>query len=330
MRLFAFASYPGLSRAQSDGGVHDSIIIGAGWAGLAAAKILKEDNFNGVIILEARDRIGGRTYTSFQFGDSIAQDMGSFTLTSANDHPLMEYLEQTNLEPVIQDSTPTFIFPNGTILSTENLENFLDEYWLPFIGYKDYTNESWETSYFMQRWREAVGDNLENKNDDYYYNAFLDAEDISLRDIVDDYMDITNFPEGDEGISLFEAQVDDYLMANHAGNTTDMSFLFFPSGNWYNGSTYTLSKQKPEKSKKESDENTVKLKSGGFKELLDKYAEDVVDQVQLNSKVTKINYGVDAREPIEVTYVGADNQEVVLKAKTVVVTVPVGILREGM
>ena len=41
--------------------MHDTIIIGAGFAGLAAAKALKEKGQDNFLILEARDRVGGRT-----------------------------------------------------------------------------------------------------------------------------------------------------------------------------------------------------------------------------------------------------------------------------
>ena len=41
---------------------HNVIIIGAGIAGLSAACHLKKNNVNDVVILEARDRIGGRLY----------------------------------------------------------------------------------------------------------------------------------------------------------------------------------------------------------------------------------------------------------------------------
>ena len=44
----------------------DILIIGAGAAGLAAARELSSANFK-VIVLEARDRIGGRVYTNRTF-----------------------------------------------------------------------------------------------------------------------------------------------------------------------------------------------------------------------------------------------------------------------
>lgn len=53
-------------RARSAGrGQHDydAIIVGAGFAGLTAARELKHHGYR-VLVLEARDRIGGRTYTA--------------------------------------------------------------------------------------------------------------------------------------------------------------------------------------------------------------------------------------------------------------------------
>ena len=44
------------------------IVVGAGIAGLAAAKKLQEQGFD-VQILEARNRIGGRTWTDYSLGN---------------------------------------------------------------------------------------------------------------------------------------------------------------------------------------------------------------------------------------------------------------------
>jgi monoamine oxidase len=48
--------------------MYDTIVIGAGAAGIAAARTLK-DTSKTVLILEARDRIGGRTWTDDTFAD---------------------------------------------------------------------------------------------------------------------------------------------------------------------------------------------------------------------------------------------------------------------
>lgn len=45
-----------------------TLIVGAGFAGLAAARDLADAN-EPVTILEARDRIGGRVYTNRTFAD---------------------------------------------------------------------------------------------------------------------------------------------------------------------------------------------------------------------------------------------------------------------
>ena len=42
--------------------IYDVIIIGAGVSGLSAAKLLKENGLD-VVVLEARNRVGGRTWT---------------------------------------------------------------------------------------------------------------------------------------------------------------------------------------------------------------------------------------------------------------------------
>ncbi|KAG9506524.1 hypothetical protein J7337_000056 [Fusarium musae] len=47
--------------------IFDVIVIGAGYAGLAAARDLSQLNHS-VLLIEARDRIGGRTYTAKKDG----------------------------------------------------------------------------------------------------------------------------------------------------------------------------------------------------------------------------------------------------------------------
>jgi monoamine oxidase len=50
---------------------YDVIVIGAGFAGLVAARELSVKRDRSILLLEARDRIGGRTWTANELGEEI-------------------------------------------------------------------------------------------------------------------------------------------------------------------------------------------------------------------------------------------------------------------
>jgi monoamine oxidase len=50
---------------------YDAVVIGAGFAGLTAARELSRHQHLSVLILEARDRIGGRTWTVQALGEQF-------------------------------------------------------------------------------------------------------------------------------------------------------------------------------------------------------------------------------------------------------------------
>jgi hypothetical protein len=80
--------------AVSDTDVYDVIIIGAGWAGIAAAMTLKAKGITNFIVLEAKDHIGGRSHTineSFH-GQNIPIDLGSMWIHGGRSNPLYPIL----------------------------------------------------------------------------------------------------------------------------------------------------------------------------------------------------------------------------------------------
>lgn len=73
----------------------DVLVIGAGGAGLAAAKELKAKGVT-VVVLEARGRIGGRAFTDSSLG--VPWDRGCSWLHSSNVNPWVTYARQNGFE----------------------------------------------------------------------------------------------------------------------------------------------------------------------------------------------------------------------------------------
>ena len=76
------------------------IIIGAGMAGLAAARTLQEAGYS-VQILEGRDRIGGRTHTDYSLDASI--DLGAAWIHGPLGNPLTPFVPQFGVEAANTD-----------------------------------------------------------------------------------------------------------------------------------------------------------------------------------------------------------------------------------
>ncbi|XP_044506892.1 probable polyamine oxidase 4 [Mangifera indica] len=71
------------------------IVIGAGISGLAAARVLSNASFK-VILLESRDRLGGRIHTDYSFGFPV--DMGASWLHGVcNENPLAPLIRSLGL-----------------------------------------------------------------------------------------------------------------------------------------------------------------------------------------------------------------------------------------
>src|SRR5471032_1871308 len=73
------------------------LVIGAGMAGLVAARLLHDSGFK-VTVLEARERLGGRTWTDDRIGAPV--DLGGSWVHGVDGNPLTLWCEQLGIELV--------------------------------------------------------------------------------------------------------------------------------------------------------------------------------------------------------------------------------------
>ena len=78
------------------------VIVGAGAAALAAADELEVRGFHNVVILEARDRVGGRIWTS-SIGDGIPVELGATWIHGVRGNPISDIVEHNRIETAETD-----------------------------------------------------------------------------------------------------------------------------------------------------------------------------------------------------------------------------------
>ncbi len=129
LRLLAFTLLTASAGANagSAGTKHAGrvLVIGAGLAGLAAARELKRAGFQ-VLVLEARDRIGGRIWTSNKWPD-LALDLGATWIHGAAGNPITDLARQLGAKRLVTRYDRSVIYNSDGELLTEAEEARLDE-----------------------------------------------------------------------------------------------------------------------------------------------------------------------------------------------------------
>lgn len=97
----------------------DVVIIGAGAAGLGAARRLMKDGYT-VLIVEAADRIGGRAWTqSESFG--VPVDMGCSWISGSNKNKFTKIARDGGFTLVDHTDAPTAVFMDGRPATAQEL-----------------------------------------------------------------------------------------------------------------------------------------------------------------------------------------------------------------
>lgn len=117
-RAAALGVAPGLMRGQVGAAADQVVVVGAGTAGLAAARWLTDRSAN-VIVLEARDRIGGRIWTDESLG--VPLDLGASWIVGTTDpNPVWRLRQQEGWRVVPTDFEDIAVYDyDGTRVSDE-------------------------------------------------------------------------------------------------------------------------------------------------------------------------------------------------------------------
>lgn len=244
----------------------DVIIVGAGFSGLAAAQELK-DFGHSVMVLEARQRIGGRAHTVYDGEQAI--EMGANWLHGQDDNPLVKQARNHKLAL----SAPTN--------------------WDDLIVYDEYGEEIEDASALLARWYGVV---------DQYLKQYLTREpNASIQMLMDDAQ-----KSGDLGF------VSDEL---HNG------FINFVYEQDWSADAADLSVQAEEDGEPYRGGDPIPLR--GFEAILKTLSSNI--NIQLDHQVLAVEQFSDT---VELT-VSHHGQSKVMRAKRVLVTVPVSILQAG-
>ncbi|MDO9398453.1 MAG: NAD(P)/FAD-dependent oxidoreductase [Herbiconiux sp.] len=195
----------------------DTIVVGAGVAGLTTARLLARAGRR-VVVLEARDRIGGRVHTDRSSGE--ATDLGASWIHGITDSPVAAAAEAFGLRTVEftvggyqPDSRPIAHYgPDARRLSDADAQRYVADIHAvdetlksaiatsaPEASYRDVT----ETALAAQAWpadrTQRVREYLEHRAEEQY-GAWI--EDLAAHGLDDDAIDGDEvvFPDGYDGL----------------------------------------------------------------------------------------------------------------------------------
>lgn len=177
-----------------------AIVIGAGVAGLSAARTLQKAG-KSVIVLESRDRIGGRLWTDRKWEDT-PMDMGAGWIEGIEENPVAEFAKKNKIKMTLSDDDNVVLYDlHGEEVSDEEFDALDDDY---------------------DKMMDAIDEKREKLK-----------EDVSLGSLIEDYMDEMDFSDKERMKMRF--YVSNTIESDYAADCSELSGKYWDSDDGFDG-----------------------------------------------------------------------------------------------
>ena len=180
------------------------IVIGAGISGLAAARVLTEEGYS-VIVVEARERVGGRVWTDYSW-PGIPLDMGASWIHGSQDNPITDLARELDIATAVTDYDNTWLWDTDGRMVEDDEHDEIDNRFVEML------------------------DDLDSERDDMDES---DDDDIALGDAVEDWIDAKR-PDPTT-IRQLAYSVNTAIEHEYAADIADLSFYYFDGGDAFDG-----------------------------------------------------------------------------------------------
>jgi len=285
------------SNAELPKQFYDVVIIGAGISGLSAGESLRQMGYD-VVILEARDRIGGRIWTDNSTGTPL--DLGASWIHGIKYSPIYEIAKKYDIKtiPTLGYShKDALIYYNSTghpLLDED--EKALDDMFDDFLRYL-YDKYAYKSDHPL---KEVIFDR---------YIEYQEKSKISIKDVLDEYIqknDLGNFEDE------FRHMTNLHFEHEWPAPINSTSARHYDTYLGFGGKEVIF--------------------PDGYNQITDKLAEQL--DIRLNHVVYSVDYSLKNSKYVLVSVNDVSNpkepKDISFKSRYVISTLPLGVLKDSV